>query len=91
MMGKYILGIDLGGTKIAAAVVDRQGNILSWYKEFTKIHKGADGVISQMIKISEKVIKDANIKRKTILGIGIGAVGPLNTKRGIIISPYIIR
>jgi glucokinase len=87
MKRKFIIGVDLGGTKIATGIMDLNGNIITKNKEFTQQESGPKGVISQMIRMVEENIKNANISLKEIKGIGIGAAGPLNTKKGIIIEP----
>lgn len=86
-MVNYIIGVDLGGTKIATAVIDIKGKILSKKKEFTVVDFGPEAVIKQMLRMVNQVLDLAKIKLKQVKGIGIGAAGPLNTKKGIIIAP----
>ena len=44
----YVVGMDLGGTKILAAIVDAEGRILAEAKRATKASEGPDAVIQRM-------------------------------------------
>ena len=46
----YKIGVDLGGTKILAAVVDRKGKILSEAKRPTMPASDADEIVKRMAK-----------------------------------------
>lgn len=81
---KYIIGVDLGGTKIAVGVVDKHGRVLKKKKEKTEIEKGPFGIINQMLKLTEDVSREYI---QDIEAIGIGAAGPLNTREGLLLSP----
>lgn len=82
----YVIGIDLGGTKISGAISDLQGNILSQYTTPTLAEEGEDAVLNRIIKVIEKVMGDANKGTDAIKAIGIGSPGPLDAKKGIIIT-----
>src|SRR5699024_3499836 len=44
-------------------------------------------MIQRMIKEIEKQMKQANIREEELIGIGIGAPGPLDSKKGMISNP----
>jgi glucokinase len=70
-----LLGIDLGGTKIAAAAV-QDGNIVA--KVVVPTPKdGADSVFAAMIEAAKEVLKTAPANR-----VGVGVPGPLDFKKG---------
>ena len=83
----YAIGVDIGGTKVAIAVVNENGVISHQtviptdltIKPETMIHK-----ISEQIK---QVVKNSQIPMEDIIGIGIGAPGPLDSKNGMITCP----
>lgn len=81
---RYV-GVDLGGTKILAAVVSRRGRILSRSK--TKTPYASGGVVLGRAIVS--TISDALALSGTglerIAAIGIGSPGPLDLRRGIIL------
>lgn len=76
-----IIGVDLGGTSIKAALVSQKGKIIKKCEIPTEAEKGAKAVISNIISSIEKV-KDGKI-----LGIGIGSPGPMDYKKGVITNP----
>jgi len=87
---KYILAIDLGGTKIAVGIVDLKGKVLAKLVEPTQIRSGPKGVIRQIIRMSKDLfakIRDQICIDSRVVGVGIGAPGPLKPAQGIIISP----
>ena len=85
----YILGYDVGGTKISAVVGDENGHILKKITMRTMKEYGKIGVTDQLISMGEELLKKAGIKE--ISKIGIIFAGPVDSEKGIIISsPNII-
>lgn len=83
---KCVIGIDLGGTKISGAISDLNGNILSQYITPTLAEEGEEAVLNRIIEVIEKVISDSDKSSDEIKAIGIGSPGPLDAKKGIIIT-----
>lgn len=83
---KYVVGMDLGGTKINGALADLDGKILSQYTMSTDAFEGEQAVLSRIIKVIDKVIKEVNAAYDEIKAIGIGSPGPLDAKTGVIIT-----
>ncbi|HPA46024.1 MAG TPA: ROK family protein, partial [bacterium] len=81
-----VLGIDLGGTKILAAVVDPNGTILSRSKRKTKSEKGPADVLERMAACVRDAVQAAGLQMSDIASAGVGAPGPLDPIRGIIID-----
>jgi glucokinase len=75
------IAIDLGGTQIRAALVDRHANIRIRSSEPTRADGGPDIVIGQIAALVAKVCEGAN--RQDIIGAGVSAPGPLDTREGI--------
>lgn len=86
MKNKYVIGIDLGGTKISGAVADFKGDMLSQYTIPTKAEEGEAAVLQRIITVVEKVIEESNVDKEKIVSIGIGSPGPLDAKKGMIIT-----
>lgn len=82
----YVVGIDLGGTKISGALADLDGIILSQYTMPTNAIEGEDAVLGRVIEVIEKVIMEAKKTNDVIKAIGIGSPGPLDSGEGIIIE-----
>lgn len=86
-MGKdYVIGIDLGGTKISGAFSDYEGNILSKYTIPTNAFEGDQSVLQRIISVIEKVVIESGKSIEDVNAIGIGSPGPLDIKEGKIIE-----
>ena len=81
---KYSIGVDLGGTNIVSATVNYQGKIVNRLKVPTLAERGKEATIKRIIETIHENIIQSTIALDDIIGIGIGAPGPLDVKRGII-------
>lgn len=81
MRDNYAIGIDLGATNVRAGIGTAEGRILVKICEKTDKSHGSEGISAQIIGMIHSLIDDA---KTTILGIGIGSIGPLALKKGII-------
>jgi len=81
---KYSIGVDLGGTNIVSATVNYQGKIVNRLKVPTLAERGKEATIKRIIETIHGNIVQSTIALDDIIGIGIGAPGPLDVKRGII-------
>lgn len=86
VMNGYVLGIDLGGTKIAAAISDMQGNIIFKDTIETESDKGKEVVFQNIVSLVNEVIKNSGKNLVEIVSIGIGSPGPLNIEEGLILN-----
>jgi glucokinase len=83
---KLSLGVDIGGTKVAAGLVDAQGEI----RTQTRTPMIAEGDPAKGLEAVAKAVEELLAKAgglKQIAGIGICAPGPLNPITGVIINP----
>ncbi len=90
MTQRYVVGIDLGGTNIAAGALPTDGSaVLAFRTCLTNAESGADAVASRIADTVEDVIADTmretGAARSDFLGVGMGAPGPLDRERGIVI------
>jgi glucokinase len=86
MPRQLIVGIDVGGTKVAGGLVDSKGKLVSSQIVPTYAEKGFKASLAQIFQLIERLIHKAGGKEK-VLGIGICAPGPLNPKTGLVINP----
>ncbi|MYF99325.1 ROK family protein [Candidatus Poribacteria bacterium] len=86
-MKKNIVGIDIGGTKLATVVADDSGNILSKVRRPTQAEKGPEYIIELLFEMINETIAQAGLKQNAISAIGVSCGGPLDTKTGIVYSP----
>jgi len=78
------LGVDIGGTKIAAGIVDRQGMILAQTRQPMVANGSPEAGLDSVTRAIDSMLSTAAIG---IEGIGICAPGPLDPKKGIILNP----
>ena len=83
---EYVIGLDLGGTKISCALADVSGEVKAEVNMKTLAHEGEGAVLSRMIEAIEKVMEEGNISSHLVKAIGIGSPGPLDAHKGIIIT-----
>ena len=84
MEKKYVVGVDLGGTKIYTALVDLEGNIVKEKTVETLAHEGEQAVKERIIDTINYVIDGTD--KNLIKSIGIGSPGPLDVKNGVILE-----
>jgi len=83
---KYSIGIDLGGTKILAALFDEKFRRQSEIKFKTKPEKGLNFLLRTLQKSVKDLLKEAEVKPAQIAGIGVGCPGIIDVKRGVVIT-----
>ena len=81
-MEKYIIGVDLGGTKITTAISDLEGQILSKTTIATLSSEGEKKVVERIIETIAVVLKESEITKDKVLSIGIGSPGIINPIEG---------
>ncbi len=86
-----VIGVDIGGTKVAAGLVDRQGKILFQARALMVCDDGAARalgcVTSAIDSVSGEARRVSGTPPKLIEAIGICAPGPLDPKSGVVINP----
>lgn len=82
-MSEYAIGVDLGGTKIAAALVDRAGHVLAETRRLTQPADGAEAVIDRIAACIREV--QAACSRE-VAGIGVGIPGAVDTRSRVVIE-----
>lgn len=82
-MANY-LGLDMGGTNIAAGVVDEAVRVLSKGSVPTQASEGPERVIENMVRVGRETVEKAALSMADITAIGIGSPGPLSVEEGVI-------
>lgn len=84
----YIIGSDIGGTKIHTGIVDLNGKLIGkTVKVSTDAQDPAEKIVSRMMDTIKNVVRNSGIKFDSVKGIGLGLPGPLDMERGIILTP----
>ncbi len=84
MNRNFILGTDLGGTKILTALFNMQGDLISKIKIPTEQEKGKDYVISNILNSMKTLLKQECLSFSDCCQIGIAVPGPVNHKKGLV-------
>ncbi len=82
----YVVGVDLGGTKILTALINKKGEIVAQAKQATEAEMGPERVIARIAESVERVLRRADVVPERVLAIGVGAPGPLNPETGVILN-----
>ncbi|HTC25270.1 MAG TPA: ROK family protein [Gemmatimonadales bacterium] len=85
---RFVLGIDIGGTNLVVGAVTEDGSKLhALQSEPTRPEEGSDAVLRRLRDMGRAVIEETKrtIPGATFAGAGVGAPGPLDTKRGIVL------
>ncbi len=81
-----IVGVDLGATKIRTIVCSPAGEVIAVDHRATRGDEGPATVIAEVAKSVEKVLDEAGVSPGGVLGLGIGAPGPIDVPNGIIVT-----
>lgn len=81
---KTAIGVDVGGTKIAAGIVDTEGHILSSLRAVTPAGT-SDDVVSAINYLIDELIKSA-VKISEVAGVGLAAAGTVDFKEGVVVQ-----
>ncbi len=84
----YALGIDLGGTKTLAAVVDvTTGEVIASERKRTHAAKGQEYVSQRIIELSTAALEAAKLPSDAnIVAVGIGAAGQIDRINGVVVD-----
>lgn len=76
-MKKYSIGIDIGGTTVKLGLFTVVGELIrKWEIETRKIERGRF-ILEDIINSINLVLKDENIDKEEVLGVGVGVPGPV--------------
>jgi glucokinase len=81
-MADYTIGLDLGGTNLRAAAIDRSGKMLDKISGATAFTEGREAVIADMVKVISELRSRHGVE--DMAGIGVGVPGFILLKEGII-------
>ncbi len=85
-MADVCVGIDLGGTFVKCALLDRWLAIKAALQSPTPSDRGPQGVIETMASTVEQLLRQQGVSRDRVAGVGIGSPGPLDLEAGVVIG-----
>ncbi|MDI3508455.1 MAG: glucokinase, partial [Clostridiales bacterium] len=80
-MERYFIGLDIGGTKLAAILGTSDGRILKKLKLPSEADKGPEQMLDKLTAMAQQLMGPE------VVAIGISCGGPLDSRRGIVMSP----
>jgi glucokinase len=81
--GNAVLGVDIGGTKIALGIVDRSGRILAQGRTPMIANGTPEAALDAVVSAIDSMLTTSG----QIEGIGICAPGPLDPQSGVVLNP----
>src|SRR6201999_1106625 len=79
-------GIDLGGTKIQAAVVDEDADheVLGAKRDQTPLKGGPKAIAARMADVLKESLEEAGLSTGDLQGVGVGSPGSVDDKKGTV-------
>jgi glucokinase len=84
MAKRVKVGIDLGATRIKIGIVDENGRVIQRREIDTPLNAKRIELIGSIINNVKEIIRESSLKKSSILGVGIGVPGPVDSERGIV-------
>ena len=81
---KYLIGVDIGGTNIKLALVGKRARLIRKRTFSTTSFKDKSALINGIVDEIEDIIASQGIKKKDIIGVGIGAPGAVDIRTGTV-------
>lgn len=81
----YVVGVDLGGTKIQAGVYDARFTLLGSAKISTKSERGVATVLDRVNRCVRDAVDECNLSMKQVRAVGMGAPGAVDAADGRVI------
>ncbi len=83
--GEYVVGVDIGGTKIYAGVFDGSFECVGTARVSTKAERGPDSVIERIVRCVLDAVDECDLASTQIKAVGVGAPGAVDTENGRVI------
>ena len=88
--GNPLLAIDIGGTKIAAGLVDPSGRVLGRARGETPDTREASDIVATAVRVAHTALKESGHSLDDVEKAGVSCAGILNTPEGVMVfSPNI--
>lgn len=86
-MKQYLIGVEIGGTKLQVALGDRSGHILTRERGEVEPDRGAEGILAWLEQATATIIA-ACPADGTCAGIGVGFGGPVDSATGRVLVSH---
>ena len=82
---RHFIGIDLGGTNIAAGLVREDGQLLAKCSLPTGAGRPTDDIVSDLVRTANLCLEGTGLKMADISGLGVGVPGAVDDARGLVV------
>ncbi|MBO4375677.1 MAG: ROK family glucokinase [Lachnospiraceae bacterium] len=79
-MKNYLFGVDVGGTTVKIGLFDKEGNVLDKWEIPTRTANGGEAILPDIAKSIKDKMAEKNLTNDDIIGVGLGAPGPVDNK-----------
>ncbi|WP_047152261.1 ROK family glucokinase [Aneurinibacillus tyrosinisolvens] len=84
MYEKWFVGVDIGGTTIKMAFINQNGEVVHKWEISTNKNEKGHHIPTDIAKSIDQTLDKLDQTKSKVIGIGIGAPGPVNLKNGSI-------
>jgi glucokinase len=84
MKKEFIISIDMGGTKVLAALIDSESKIIYRLKKATKIKEGKADYSKTLSQMIFEILRKKKVKETQVKAVCLGVPGSVNPHSGII-------
>ena len=86
MRERYVMAVDLGGTRVRLALSNEDGSLIGKVQE--KVDKSSEeAIVKQIISVTRSLCRENETDLADLEGLGIASAGPLSLKEGALINP----
>lgn len=86
-MARFAVGVDFGGTKVLAAVVNvKNGKVVGEGKNRTDAADGPAELMERIYDTIDAALADAKKSPKNIVGVGVGIAGQVDAEKGLLVG-----
>lgn len=82
-----LLGIDIGGTKIALALGDEQGGVVARMRRPTDSSGRPEEDLARLAEDARRLMAEAGVRASEVARIGLSVPGPIDPERGVLLRP----
>ena len=79
-----VIGVDVGGTKMTAALATHDGEIVKLLRIQTKREEGAEGGFKAICEMVKSLLEEAKTQELSVEKMGVGFGGPVDFERGMV-------
>ncbi len=77
-MGRYIFGVDVGGTSVKMGLFDAGGMVVDKWEIPTRTENGGENILPDIAESINRKIEEKQYQKEEVAGIGIAVPGPVN-------------